>query len=272
MTPSIVRQAGEGEQFWFAGGGVFTMQATSEETGGAFTLIEDRVVRGKTTPLHSHPYLDETIYMLDGEMRVHVDGEENMIGKQGVIFAARGVPHAFMITSDTVHLLVLQTPGSGEDFYRAAGEPLTSADDTSRPADFPKLQRAAQEHRSARPATVRRCATPGKRSRLHELTAIEAAKRRARCSRRRPRHTAAAPAIPALRHSRRSRAPRDTCHPVRRRSHNRLWGSFTPEGARYRPSTPQHCLRWSVEGSPSQSFGCRTFPSPVPLGVSRCGL
>jgi quercetin dioxygenase-like cupin family protein len=147
-TPSIVRRAGEGEHFWFAGGGVFTMKATSEETGGAFTLIEDRVVRGKATPLHSHPHLDETIYMLDGEMRVHVDGEEHMIGKQGVIFAARGVPHAFMITSDTAHLLVLQTPGSGEDFYRAASEPLTSADDASRPADFPKLQRAAQESES----------------------------------------------------------------------------------------------------------------------------
>jgi quercetin dioxygenase-like cupin family protein len=110
------------------------MKATSEETGGAFTLIEDRVVGGKATPLHSHPHLDETIYMLDGEMRMHVDGEEHMIGKQGVIFAARGVPHAFMITSDTAHLLVLQTPGSGEDFYRAASEPLTSADDaTGRP-------------------------------------------------------------------------------------------------------------------------------------------
>jgi hypothetical protein len=71
-----------------------------------------------------------------------------MIGKQGVIFAARGVPHAFMITSDTAHLLVLQTPGSGEDFYRAASEPLTSADDASRPADLPKLQRAAQESES----------------------------------------------------------------------------------------------------------------------------
>ena len=138
-TPSIVRQAGEGEQFWFAGGGVFTMKATSEETGGAFTLIEDRVVRGKATPLHSHPHLDETIYMLDGEMRVHVDGEENMIGKQGVIFAARGVPHAFMITSDTAHLLVLQTPGSGEDFYRAASEPL--ADD--REVDFDRVRAAA---------------------------------------------------------------------------------------------------------------------------------
>jgi quercetin dioxygenase-like cupin family protein len=143
-SASIVRQAGEGEQFWFAGGGVFTMKATSEETGGAFTLLEDRVVRGKTTPLHSYPF-DEAVYMLDGEMRVHMDGEEYDLGRHGVFVAPRGVPHAFVITSETAHLLSLHTPGSGEGFYRAASEPLTSADDASRPADLQKLQRAAEE-------------------------------------------------------------------------------------------------------------------------------
>ena len=62
----IIRQQGEGEQFWFAGGGVFTMKATAEETDGAFTMLEDEVVRGKTTPLHTHPF-DEVIYVVDGE-------------------------------------------------------------------------------------------------------------------------------------------------------------------------------------------------------------
>ena len=44
----IIRQDGEGEQMWFAGGGVFTWKATAAETGGAFFLIEDHMVRGKT--------------------------------------------------------------------------------------------------------------------------------------------------------------------------------------------------------------------------------
>jgi quercetin dioxygenase-like cupin family protein len=62
----IIRQGGEGEQMWFAGGGAFTWKATAAETGGAFIMLEDRMVRGKTTPMHMHPNEDEAIYVLEG--------------------------------------------------------------------------------------------------------------------------------------------------------------------------------------------------------------
>lgn len=70
----IIRGAGEGERRWFAGGGVFTMKATAAETNGAFFLIEDRIVRGKSTPLHLHPHEDETLIVLEGELLVSVGG------------------------------------------------------------------------------------------------------------------------------------------------------------------------------------------------------
>jgi hypothetical protein len=57
----IIRQADEGEQMWFAGGGTFTWKATAAETGGAFIMLEDRMAHGKTTPLHRHPNEDEAI-------------------------------------------------------------------------------------------------------------------------------------------------------------------------------------------------------------------
>jgi quercetin dioxygenase-like cupin family protein len=144
----IIRQEGEGERFWFAGGGVFTMKATAEETGGAFTMLEDRVVRGKTTPMHLHPDFDEAIYVLEGELLVDIEGDQRTIGGGGLFVAPRGVPHAFMCVSDTSHLLTVQTPGSGEDFYRAASEPLRSADDASRPADFGRLREVAEQSES----------------------------------------------------------------------------------------------------------------------------
>jgi quercetin dioxygenase-like cupin family protein len=62
----IIRGEGEGERRWFAGGGLWTIKATAEETNGAFTLIEDRMTRGKTTPLHTHPHEDETFIVLEG--------------------------------------------------------------------------------------------------------------------------------------------------------------------------------------------------------------
>ena len=140
----IIRQGGEGEQMWFAGGGVFTWKATAEETGGAFVLLEDHMERGKVTPLHLHPDTDEAIYVLDGELLVHADGENHTVGPGGLFFAPRGYPHAFMVTSDTARVLGLQTPGSGESFYRDAGETVTSAADAARPADFARLRQAAE--------------------------------------------------------------------------------------------------------------------------------
>ena len=140
----IIRHDGEGEHLWFAGGGVFTMKAGAADTGGAFMLFEDRVVRGKTTPLHLHPNEDEAIYVLDGELLVHVAGAEHRVGRHGFFFAPRGVPHAFMVLSETARILCLQTPGTGEAFYRSVSDPVSSPDDASRPADMARLQKAAR--------------------------------------------------------------------------------------------------------------------------------
>jgi quercetin dioxygenase-like cupin family protein len=139
----IIRQAGEGERMWFAGGGVFTWKATATETGGAFLLFEDHMTRGKTTPMHLHPTEDEAIYMLDGEILVHIEGREHRVGPGGLFFAPRGVPHAFMVTSETAHVLALQTPGTGEAFYRDAGEPAEADTDASR-TDFDRLREVAE--------------------------------------------------------------------------------------------------------------------------------
>jgi quercetin dioxygenase-like cupin family protein len=128
---------------WFAGGGVFTWKATAAETGGAFIAFEDHVVRGKMTPLHLHPEEDEAIYVLDGELLVHIEGEMHQVGRGGLFVAPRGIPHAFMVTSETAHIFSFQTPGTGERFYHDAGEPATSAADASRPADFARLAEIA---------------------------------------------------------------------------------------------------------------------------------
>jgi quercetin dioxygenase-like cupin family protein len=142
----IIRGEGEGERLWFAGGGLWTMKATAEETDGAFTLLEDRMVRGKTTPLHTHPNLEETLIVLEGEILVHVEGTEHRVGPGGVAVAPRGVPHAFLVTSETARMLALQTPGSGEAFYRDASEPATDETDAERPPDLDRLRAAAERH------------------------------------------------------------------------------------------------------------------------------
>ena len=122
------------------------MKATAEETGGAFILVEDQMTLGKMTPLHTHPNQDETLIVLEGEILVHAEEKEHRVGPRGIAVALRGAPHAFMVTSERALILTLQTPGSGEAFYRDTSEPSTDDTDARRPPDLDRLRAAAQRH------------------------------------------------------------------------------------------------------------------------------
>src|SRR5258706_14047436 len=116
----VVRVAGEGEKLWFYGGGVHTWLATDKETGGAFLLFDDVMTMGKTTPLHSHPEVDETLYVLEGEILVHVDGREHKLDKGGLAMVPRAIPHAFLVQSETAAVLTLEPPGLTQSFDAGA--------------------------------------------------------------------------------------------------------------------------------------------------------
>jgi len=116
----IIRSEDEGEKRWFYGGGVHTWKARSEETDGAFLLFEDRMEQGKMTPLHTHPDSDETMYVLEGEILIHMDGQEHRVSAGGLAVAPRSVPHAFLVLSDVARLLCLHTPGCCQ---RSTGTP-----------------------------------------------------------------------------------------------------------------------------------------------------
>jgi quercetin dioxygenase-like cupin family protein len=139
---ATVRENGDGEQRWFCGGGLHTWKATEEETGGAFLIFEDSLDAGKVTPLHRHPDADETFYMLEGEIVLHVDGAECQLGAGGIAVIPRGIPHAFKVTSAHARMLCLQTPGGGGVFYRLASEPALHGEPPA-PIDFDRVQAAA---------------------------------------------------------------------------------------------------------------------------------
>ena len=71
---------------------------------------------------------------------------DSVVGEHGVLVAPRGVPHAFMVTSQTARMLVLETPGGSEAFYRGAS--VTATDDllAEAPVDMSRVQQSAQQH------------------------------------------------------------------------------------------------------------------------------
>jgi quercetin dioxygenase-like cupin family protein len=141
----MVRNAGEGDQRAFFGGGLHTWKLLAEECDGAFFLFEDTMVNGKTTPLHAHPEAHEMTYVIDGEIEVQADGDRTRVCSGGMAFVPKGVAHAFIVVSAAARLLTVQSPGSvGQAFYRGASEPAVDA--TADGLDLGRLQATAAEN------------------------------------------------------------------------------------------------------------------------------
>jgi quercetin dioxygenase-like cupin family protein len=122
---AIIQELDEGEALWYDGG-LVTFKATGDQTGGDLLLFEARMPAGKATPLHTHPEGVETLAVLEGELLLHVDGEESRAGAGSVVVVPRDVPHAFAVASAAgARLLVSLTPAGStqERFFRSAGEP-----------------------------------------------------------------------------------------------------------------------------------------------------
>lgn len=86
-------------------------------------MFEHAASQGKMTPLHLHPDSDETVYVFEGELRFLIDGVEHLVGPGTVVSVPRGIPHAFIVTSDMARSLWVTTPGGTmEAFYRQAGD------------------------------------------------------------------------------------------------------------------------------------------------------
>jgi len=147
---AIIRAEGEGDAVWF-NSDLFTFKATADETEQAFTLFEERSQRGKATPLHLHPKADETFWVIEGEIRVHVDGAETTVRQGGVASVPRGMPHAMLVTSETALLLTIVTPGCKEleMFFREVGQPATQRTlPPSAPLPMDRIRASAMRHGS----------------------------------------------------------------------------------------------------------------------------
>jgi quercetin dioxygenase-like cupin family protein len=141
-TTPIVRNNDEVEPRWFYGGGLHRWLVHEREVGDGFLLFEDTVDAGKRTPLHTHPAADETFYLLDGSMLLHIDGVEHEVRAGGVAVIPRGVPHAFLAQAAGARMLCMHTPGGGEDFYRTASEPAVPGG-SAVALDFDRIRQAA---------------------------------------------------------------------------------------------------------------------------------
>lgn len=143
----IALAPGEGSAVWFLGNRM-VLKATAASTGGAFGLVESLIAPGAAPPMHVHNEEDEAFYVLEGELTFQC-GERTARATAGsFVFLPRGVPHGFVVESDTpVRMLTLLVPGGGERIFAEAGRPAEGTGfPPAAPPDIPTLQRVARKY------------------------------------------------------------------------------------------------------------------------------
>ena len=135
---------GEGEHIWF-NGSLMTVKAAGADTHDTFDLVEVLARGGNVTPLHTDPSC-ETFRVLEGEVLVHIAGQEIRVGSGDTIVLPQGIPHALLITSPVARLLVLNVPGGHDRFFRAAGTVASTAElPPPAPPNMERFRTAAQQ-------------------------------------------------------------------------------------------------------------------------------
>lgn len=140
---------GEGEHYWFFGG-LTTIKADGDQTGGRMMLTEQTAPRGSGSPLHVHHAEDEWFYVLEGELTVWVAGRTIVAPAGSFVFGPRDVPHTFVVSSDEARFLLATHAAGMEGFIRTLGTAAPAAEmppaSASGPPDMAPVLQAAAEH------------------------------------------------------------------------------------------------------------------------------
>jgi quercetin dioxygenase-like cupin family protein len=108
-------------------GGLVRYLARGEETGGALTLMESVTPWGVGPPLHAHVDADEFVHVLEGHLRLVLDGVVHEVPVGSSVFIPMNVPHAWRsaptVTTRFLFGFVPASPGMEQFFERAAGLP-----------------------------------------------------------------------------------------------------------------------------------------------------
>jgi quercetin dioxygenase-like cupin family protein len=140
MTTNV--EPGQGESYWVLGD-LYTIKAKSEDTLGAYGLVEVIFQPQGGAPPHIHEDANESFYILSGEIEFQIE-EETILGTAGsFVHIPKGSKHTFSNKSATqAKALVWVTPGGLEKFFAAVGtkvEDASSAPPAVTPADVERL-------------------------------------------------------------------------------------------------------------------------------------
>jgi quercetin dioxygenase-like cupin family protein len=118
MAAAVFTQPNDGQAVENPVGGHVLFKVRGEQTSGRVTAFETSVAPGSGPPLHVHANEDETLYVIEGEVRFKVGERLHNAAPGAFVFIPRGIPHAFAnVGKRDARMLVHFTPSGMEHFF-----------------------------------------------------------------------------------------------------------------------------------------------------------
>jgi len=116
-----LRTASEIDRYLWFGRTTMNVVLGSEDTNGAFALVDQLGSANDATPLHVHHTEDEAFYLLSGSIEVVTGDDHGTMEEGSAVFLPRGLRHAFRVVSDEARIITVTTPAGFDAFVRGAG-------------------------------------------------------------------------------------------------------------------------------------------------------
>ena len=123
--PATIASNAEAPAYWFLDI-LWIVLASTEQTEGRFTVMEQLMPQGAGPGPHVHPHNDEWFYVMDGALDMYVGGRDFRAEAGQSIFIPRGTVHAFKVASETCRALNGFTPAAMDDIVRKVARPAES--------------------------------------------------------------------------------------------------------------------------------------------------
>lgn len=121
---SLVLKPGQGDSYWVLGD-LYTFKTMSQDTKGAYSLMEMIVYPQTGSPPHIHSREDESFLVQSGEIQFQMDGQTLVATPGTFIYSPRGQTHLFAnVSNEIATMLCWVTPAGLEQFFMEIGTPV----------------------------------------------------------------------------------------------------------------------------------------------------
>ncbi len=122
---SLVARAATSPSFWQLDI-LWSPLVTTEQTHGAYSLMEQLMPAKAGPPPHVHDHGDELFYILEGELALQL-GDQVVDGTAGqLVRIPAGTAHSFAVRSETARVLNFYVPGMLDTQIAMLGTPAAS--------------------------------------------------------------------------------------------------------------------------------------------------